>query len=133
MVSAPAPDAASLRRALSLVPPRSAQLLVFRYVEGRSPDECAALHGTSREALEVPLFRAAAYLAAALERPGCGPVLPSDVPEMPFEWEMQQARRLEQSRYVGILSELELHGPEIRRLFREAEQAELESPATKRA
>jgi hypothetical protein len=133
MVSAPPPDAASLWRALSRIPPRSAQLLVFRCVERRSPGECAALYGTSREALDVHVLRAAALLEEALKDPGAGPVLPSDAPEMPFEWEVQQARSLEQSRFAGILSALEEHGPDIRRLYREAEQAELASPAARRA
>src|ERR1700752_1852828 len=101
MPSADPPDAPTLWRALTRIPPRSAQLLTFRCVEGKSLEDCAALYGVSTQALGVHLLRAASQLRVALEDPGAkDPVLPSDVPAPPFEWEREQGARLEQSRYA---------------------------------
>lgn len=73
-------DAEVLWRALCRLPPRSAQLLVFRFVEERSPEESARLYGISPDALQTHLDRAGALFVRALQDPDGPPLLPDDEP-----------------------------------------------------
>ncbi|MGA9524778.1 MAG: hypothetical protein WBV82_25190 [Myxococcaceae bacterium] len=155
MPSAASPDAASLWRALTRIPPRSAQLLMFRFVDGRSPAECMALYGIAPDALEIHLLRAASLLweAARPERRSHRPVLPSDVPVLPREEERRWARQLvarlagakepaispereadaQLERLAGMLELLRQRGLEVRALAEQSAREELESPSARRA
>ena len=154
MPSAVFPDAAALWRALTRIPPRSAQLLMFRFVEGRSPAECVALYGIAPDALEIHLLRASTFLwEAAQPDRRREPVLPSDVPAQPRQeerqWARQLAARLAGVKAPGIAPEsdagghieqladmLELlreRGPEVRALAEQSAREELESPSARRA
>jgi hypothetical protein len=143
MPSVDFPDAASMWRALTRIPPRSAQLLMFRFVDGRSPAECVALYGTAPDALEIHLLRASGLLQAAAHRQR--PVLPSDVPALPRNEEQHRARLLA-SRLAGgtgaedpveqlawMLEQLRQRGPEVRALAEQSAREELESPSARRA
>ena len=68
-------DSSDGRASLTRLPPRSAQLLMFRFVDGRSPAECMALYGIDPDALEIHLLRAADLLWEASTQPDgeCNP------------------------------------------------------------
>ncbi len=148
------PDAAAMWRALSRLPPRSAQLLMFRFVDGRSPAECMALYGIDPDALEIHVLRAGDLLWAAAASPGPGgPLLPSDVPARPREEERATARQLSSrlaraaehdgppadhpeaqlARLADMLEQLRQCGPEVRALAERAAREDLESPSARRA
>jgi len=60
------PDAPALHRALASLQPRQARLLVRRCLDGQSREALAADWGTSAEALDLLLLRAALAFEAAL-------------------------------------------------------------------
>lgn len=122
-----------LHRALAQMPSRSAQILIFRCVEGRAPADCAALYGVGLPQWEVLQLEAARALAgqtlplADAERANLGRRLAAqlDAPE-PVEADA------EVDALTGLLRSLRSNGPELQRLLLEAERAGAASPARAR-
>lgn len=109
-----------LTRVLLAMPPRSAQVLGHRFLEGLTREGCAALYGITPEAWDLLLYRAAREFEGQR-----GP--------LPFEEEQRQAAALRaQLEDRHPLLELVTHRDEVRRLLDQAEQAAEASPARKR-
>jgi hypothetical protein len=111
---------ADLTEALLKMPPRSAQVLGHRFVQGLSREACAELYGVTPEAWDVLLLRAA--------RDFEGQAAPQ-----PFEVEQQQAAALStHPEQTQALQALITHREEVRRRLDEAEARAEASPERKR-
>jgi hypothetical protein len=109
-----------LTRVLLAMPPRSAQVLGHRFLEGLTREACAQLYGVSVEAWDVLLYR------AVRDFEGGGK-------PQPFEVEQQQAAALRANLDDNHpLVELVTHRDEVRRLLDQAEAAAEASPERKR-
>ena len=117
-----------LQRALAAMPPRAAQTLVFRCVEGRSAAECAALYGIGLPQWQLLFLDAARSLV--------GQSAPLDDQARPDL--AQRLQRLldeggsEPDPLVDRLRGLTEHRDEVRRLTLAAEEAAARSPARQR-
>lgn len=122
-------------RALTLVHPRSAQVLVAHFVaqtpkgDGRSFAEFATFYGVPEASAKVLLWRAARDFEAATR---------GDSAQAPlaFEQELREAEALHHAlqastptALVAALRSLTANAPVLRQRLRDAERAELESPA----
>jgi hypothetical protein len=111
---------ADLTAVLLKMPPRSAQVLGHRFVQGLSREACAELYGVTPEAWDVLLLRAARDFEGQT-----GP--------QSFEIEQQQAAGLRtQLEDSHALKALTTHREEIQRLLDEAEARAEASPERKR-
>ena len=128
-------DAETSYRALTQLHPRHAQVLVARFVaktptgDGRSFREFVAFYGVPEASAKVLLWRAVREFEAA--RQG----VPAE-PPVAFGEEVRQAEalhdaleRVEPSPTVAALRALTANAPTLRQRIREAERAEVESPA----
>lgn len=136
--------------ALVRLPPRTAQLLMLRFVDGRSDAEAAELYGIPLTAFGVQVLRAARMLRRALESKGSAPLLPI-AEAQPFAEERAEGGLLlsrasapeaieaaatvpasEIDQLAALLRDLRAHGTEIRALEKAHLEAELQSPAHRR-
>jgi hypothetical protein len=110
-----------LTQKLLSMPPRSAQVLGHRFVQGLDRDACAKLYGVTPEAWDVLLWRAARDFEG-------GPVRPER-----FEDEQAHAATLRAQLEDGhALNELVAHRAEVQRLLDQAEAQAEASPERKR-
>jgi hypothetical protein len=144
-----APSPEQLLAALRRLPPRSAQLLTFRFARELRLEGAAQLYGISVHAVQVHTHRAARLLEVALRRPDGPPVRPLDVPALTDAEEARGALRLEESLAADPelnpepaspdaelalpLRALVAHGPEVQRLAAEHDARLRDSPAGRRA
>jgi hypothetical protein len=113
---------AELTGVLLKMPPRSAQVLGHRFVQGLSREACAELYGVTPEAWDVLLLRATQDFTGQR-----GP--------QPFELERERAAALRaqvEDNPALALSELGKHRDEVKRLLDEAEAQAEASPQRKR-
>ena len=128
-------DPDSAFRALTLVHPRSAQVLVAHFVaqtptgDGRSFAEFATFYGVPEASAKVLLWRAARDFEAATRGDSAQALLA-------FEQEVREAEALHQAlqastptALVTALRSLTSNAPVLRQRLRDAERAEVESPA----
>lgn len=128
-------DADTSYRALTLVHPRSAQVLVARFIaqtasgDGRSFAEFTTFYGVPEASAKVLLWRAVREFEAALGG------LPVGAP-LPFEQELREADALHlalessaPTPIVAALRALTTNAAALRQRIRDAERAEVESPA----
>ncbi len=152
-----APDALALVLALRRLPPREAQLLTLRFVEGLGRGGVAKAYGVSPAVVPVHTLRAARLLQAALAPSGGAPLLPLDAKPRSDVEDAREAAALESSldaapepgrevrpgdppgassEVAGLalsLRALTLHASEVRRLTAELEARQRASPARRRA
>ena len=120
--------ALELQRALASMPSRSAQTLVFRCVDGRSPSECAALYGVGLPQWEVLFLEAARQLVGQ----------PAPLYDGTLEALASQLQRAlsgedpQLADLVNPLRALTAEREEVRRLIAAAEAAAAHSPAQTR-
>ncbi len=108
---------------LLAMPPRSAQVLGNRFLEGRSREDCAALYGLTLESWDALLFRSAREF---------GVPHPASIS---YEDEVREAAALRsqlESDPSHPLNALTQHRDEVRRLLVEAELKAEASPARAR-
>jgi hypothetical protein len=113
---------AELTGVLLHMPPRSAQVLGHRFVQGLSREACAELYGVTPEAWDVLLLRATRDFTGQR-----GP--------QPFELEQQQAAALRaqvEDNPALALNALATHREDVKRLLDEAEAQAEASPQRKR-
>lgn len=138
------PNAEALVHALQRLPPREAQLLTLRFVEGAGLEGVSRAYGISAAAARIHTLRAARLLEVALERRADhdAPVLPLDAPPRSDAEDGREANALEEalalpspsaSKLPTLLRALREHAPEIRRLSAELEARQRASPAQRRA
>jgi len=117
-----------LQRALAQMPSRSALVLTFHCLEGRSPGECAALYGIGLPEWEVLFFEAARALANQTE-PLADAIRRPLATRLQAELAHPVAEPLPASAAAAALI---LHREEVHRLRVEAERAAASSPARAR-
>lgn len=129
--------AAELARALHRMPPRHAQVLGVRCLEGRGRAEAAAHYRVPAQSYDLLLLRAARDLGAALE--GAPPPRPD-----PFGVEASAAQALREhlehpppaapapEPLARALDALRSQGPEVRRELERLEAQDAASPARRR-
>lgn len=115
-----------LQRALAQMNPRQAQTLIFRCIDARPVDACAALYGVGIPQWEILFFEAA--------RAFVGQTQP-----LPDSQRVALAQRLQQpvadpalAPLTAALAALTTHREEVQRLIVDTERAEAASPARAR-
>lgn len=120
----------ALFRALQQLPPRAAQTLLFRCVERRTAEGCAALYGIGLEQWKLLFFEAARGLVGEVDPlPDAQRVGLAAQLHAAFEGTAEPA---ELAHLLTPLRRLVEHREEIERLRAEAERAAAASPARAR-
>ena len=138
--SRPMPDRIEqLRRLLKSLPPRSAQALSFRLLDGLTREECARAYGISLSAFDVMLLRAARDLAAAEQRAPQEPAIPfaeeqrlASALAATLESPRPAETRAAPAREAALLEELAAAAAPLEAAIRAAERAEEASPGRRR-